>query len=368
MLSVLMSRALSRSLRIGVALVVATILLFAIAQQARVVGTWWLELSRYLPFPALLGPAAVALVVSRWLGRWWMAASAVALVAVLTLVMGFEWNRPDTEGVPLRLMTYNIKAYRAEGIPGGFAALAKEVALQNPDVLVMQDAQPISRARPPISTLPHTFLAGQYAVASRYPLRSCALRRTGSPDDEISYVHCVLEVDGSDVDLVTVHFESPRTGLNAARREGLGGVDEWKQNFEVRLGQARALARELLELRRPLIVAGDLNAPETSPVIRTLLGSGLRDAYSSAGRGYGYTHGHALRLGFSFLRIDHVLLNSEIGVSRCFVGNSEASEHRPVIADLLLRRPGIPLTRGGEAMSDRNMLAPNQGVVHRLGT
>jgi endonuclease/exonuclease/phosphatase (EEP) superfamily protein YafD len=74
----------------------------------------------------------------------------------------------------------------------------------------------------------------------------------------------------------------------------------------------------------------------------------LRDAFSSAGRGYGYTHGHSTRLGFSFLRIDHVLLSPEIGVADCFVGQKEASDHRPVIADLLLQRadratpPSIP--------------------------
>ena len=61
-------------------------------------------------------------------------------------------------------------------------------------------------------------------------------------------------------------------------------------------------------------------------------------AFSSAGFGYGYSHGHALRFGFSFLRIDHMLVSKEIGVADAFPGGWQASEHRPVIADLLLRR------------------------------
>jgi endonuclease/exonuclease/phosphatase (EEP) superfamily protein YafD len=85
-------------------------------------------------------------------------------------------------------------------------------------------------------------------------------------------------------------------------------------------------------------VAGDLNAVESSPIVRTLLALGLRDAFSSAGRGYGYSHGHSLRLRHDFLRIDHILVSPQVGVMDSFVGQSNASDHRPVIADLVLRR------------------------------
>ena len=129
-----------------------------------------------------------------------------------------------------------------------------------------------------------------------------------------------------------------RRGLNATRHEGAEGIDDWQQNFEDRLSQSRRLAADVAKREHPLIVAGDLNAPETSPVIRTLLDRGLRDAFSSAGRGYGYTHGHSTMLAISFLRIDHILVSPEIGVVDAFAGGKEGSEHRPVIADLLLKR------------------------------
>ena len=73
-------------------------------------------------------------------------------------------------------------------------------------------------------------------------------------------------------------------------------------------------------------------------MVRTLLALGLRDAFASAGRGYGYTYGHTLRPAFSFLRIDHVLVGPEFEVRDCFVGGDEGSDHRPVIADIALRR------------------------------
>ncbi|MET0207900.1 MAG: endonuclease/exonuclease/phosphatase family protein [Burkholderiaceae bacterium] len=327
---------------------IAGIVSLTLAQQAGTVGPWWLELSRYLPYPALLVPAVVALLISCRLGWRWVVASGIALALVLVFAMGFAWGRPDVKrdgDVPLRFMTYNIKAYKAALRPDGFAELAREVARQAPDILVAQDSYgpyrkdeaagmwPDGRA----FGMPYSFAAGQYVVASRYPVRACSSGSIDQRNQVHSYVRCVVDVNGVELNVVTVHFESPRNGLNAARREGFDGVEDWEQNYEDRLGQSRALARDLqANGARPLIVAGDLNAPEASSVVRTLLAGGLRDAFSSASRGYGFSYGHALRLGFSFLRIDHVLVSPEVGVANVFVGGAQASEHRPVIADLLL--------------------------------
>lgn len=331
------------------ALLIAALVLLTLAQQAGSLGPWWLELTRYLPYPVLLGPALLALLLSCALGWRWVLASLATLGLVGSLGMGLAWGRPDAAGTPLRFMTYNIKAYRAVLHKDGFEALAREVALHQPDILVTQDNHGASRAQAAALWpggrafgLPYSYAVDQYVVASRYPLRDCAHGRIDYRGQAHGYVRCAVDVNGVAVDVVTAHFESPRSGLNAARREGLDGADDWRENYEERFGQARALARDLREQRagaRPLIVAGDLNAPESSPVIRALLGVGLRDAFSSAGRGYGFSYGHALRLGFSFLRIDHVLVSPEIGVVDCFVGSAAPSEHRPVIADLLLQRP-----------------------------
>ena len=61
------------------------------------------------------------------------------------------------------------------------------------------------------------------------------------------------------------------------------------------------------------------------------------DAFSIAGTGFGYTYGHSLWPGISFLRIDHVLVSPEFDVADCFTGNKQGSTHRAVVADTILK-------------------------------
>ncbi len=322
-------------------LLLAGVAALTLAQRAGTVGPWWLELSRYLPYPALAAPAIVALLLSRGLGWRWTLASLAVLVLVATVTMGLVWSTPDPGPANLRLMSYNVKAVKAAQRSGGFAALAREVALQHPDILLMQDARGLVDARvgvdgPPGSMfgLPEISAYDQYVIASRWPLHDCRPGRVG----DIGFLQCEVALPGGSLQLVTVHFESPRNGLNATRREGLEGAAEWGRNYDERLAQSRLLAAALRTTPRPLVVAGDLNAPDTSSVVRTLLDLGLRDVFSAGGRGYGYSYGQALPLGFSFLRIDHILASPEIGVVHCEIGHAGPSEHRPVVADLSLTR------------------------------
>lgn len=340
------SRSTSRLLRGLVAVLLGAAVLWTVAQQIGRFGPWWLELSRYLPYPVLLVPVLLALALAFAIGWRWVVASLATLGLVATLAMGLAWGSPDAGTTPLRLMTFNIKAYKASKQAGGLQAIVAEVEAHRPDILLAQNGQDLTAAQTRLLRpgggafgLPYFFAFGEYTIASRYPLEGCAPGRLYFGGRQVlPYVRCAVTVDGVALILVSVHFESPRKGLNAARHEGLEGVDNWRQNFSDRLEQSRTLADDLALAPRPLIIGGDLNAPESSPVVRRLLALGLRDAFTSAGRGYGFSYGQAMRTGFSFLRIDHLLVSPGIGVHDVTVGAGDVSDHRPVIADLLLRR------------------------------
>jgi len=328
----------------AVLVVAGLVLVVALALGFRYGGDsmWWLEIARYVPFPAYLVPALL-LVACAWpLGWRWRALSLVAPAIVATELMGLCVGSPDEGSVRLRFMTYNVKAYIAKKSPDGYAKLAWEIASQDPDVIVMQDANPMSDD----DELPDTILAAlkgrtvfhanQYIVASRFPLSRCGLGDISVHEEDTRFVHCTLNVAGRDIDLFTVHFVSPRSGLNAARGQAAGGLSGWETNFSDRLSQSILLAATVGRSSHPVILAGDLNADEHSPILRRLLAAGLRDAFSSSSFGYGYTLGHDLKPGFSFLRIDHVLASPDIGVADCATGGREASQHRPVVCNLLV--------------------------------
>jgi endonuclease/exonuclease/phosphatase (EEP) superfamily protein YafD len=332
-------------LRVVVALLLASVLALTAAQQLVSDGPWWLELSRYLPYPLLVAPAVVALLLSLGLGWRWLAAAIATVALFATVAMGLVWNadRGGAAPVDVRFMTYNVKALLAIERPGGLAALAAEVERHHPDVVVMQDSSPLMRGRNPerpgpMFGLPEVRKESQYVIASRWPLRDCTTARADAGGEALLFARCSVERPGGAFELVDVHLESPRSGLVAARKEGLDGIDLWQNNHSGRLAQARALAVVLRTSARPLVLGGDLNAPDSSAVIQSLLAIGLRDAFASAGRGWGYTYGHRLRPRFSFLRIDHVLVSDDVEVVRAFVGGKDASDHRPVIADLRLPR------------------------------
>ncbi|MEY4751410.1 MAG: hypothetical protein RIQ60_3624 [Pseudomonadota bacterium] len=318
-----------------------------------VTDQWWVELLRYLPFALWLAMAATVALLSLAQRLPWRLASVMALLLVLTTVMGLQLPHGESGVGRLRVMTYNIKSYLAVEHSDSFARIAWEVIQEDPDVLVLQDAGLIDVQRPSANDSVLAMLRdrriysfGQYVVASRVPMKDCQPGDIAFRGQPHSYVRCTLVARGREIDLVTAHLLSPRDGLNATRHSRLAGIAEWRQNFADRLSQAHKLVTDLslgrsasINAGRParsLILAGDLNAPESSPVVQALLDLGLRDAHSVAGSGYGYTHGHSLRPGVSFLRIDHILVSRDLSVAETHVGGEQGSEHRPVIADLWL--------------------------------
>ena len=88
-------------LRFVVAALVAASLLLTGAQQLGSDGPWWLELSRYLPFPIFLAAPVVALLFSFGLGWRWLLASVAALVLMLWLVDGLRLARPGRRSARL---------------------------------------------------------------------------------------------------------------------------------------------------------------------------------------------------------------------------------------------------------------------------
>jgi len=119
------------------------------------------------------------------------------------------------------------------------------------------------------------------------------------------------------------------------------------QSARLRDGELEALLPALRDLaRRPLVLAGDLNATDATPAYQVLRRLGLRDAHRVAGWGFGFTFpaGGSLDLPLArasippVARIDYVLHSTALAARRAFVvPDSAGADHLSVVADLSLR-------------------------------
>lgn len=313
---------------------------------------WWFgALNLYLPQVIWAVPgvliAAISLIVA-W--RWtWVPLLGVALVA--GPLMGLCWPLHSTHkpsaGLPLRVMTWNIKY----GIHDKLAhmAIMYEIERNKPTVVLLQDAGGVLNS--PLGDYFSTWNVrsdGQYIIASKLPLSVFQVRRISFYGEEHTCLRTQLQFGGTKVALYNVHLQSPREGLDAMRiarnkpRNLPKAIQQLKYNVKARLIQVHALREYLRQESGPVIIAGDLNSPDSSQVCAILRDINLHDAFAEGGKGYGYTYGHFLFQNklpdhnLSWMRIDHIMMSSQFQSRNCWVGTGKASDHRPVIADLVL--------------------------------
>ena len=297
------------------------------------------SLNLYLPQWLWALPIVFLVPATWWLARRWAWVPVIPLLWVLGPGMGlcWHWGWPASPGDStaggasrLRVMTYNIKWGRRDE-----AAIVRDIETFRPDLIQMQDAGGVTDGAIGRALAGWNVRTdGQYLVASRLPLPTLEARDISFPNSTPH--HCVrylLRVGGADVTVYNVHLLSPRAGLVSVRQHQTEGMEG---NAEQRLVEEARLADYVAAEPGPTLVTGDLNAPVQSLVCRRLFGAGLRDAFSEAGFGYGYTYGGYTRVGHPYVRIDHILVSRRWRVQHCWVGNAAGSDHCPVIADLTL--------------------------------
>lgn len=230
-------------------------------------------------------------------------------------------------GVPLRVATANLLWTNPDP-----ARLVAGLTAAAPDVLLLQEVTPevlaALRSAGALDPYPHQVLDARSwvhggAILSRLPLaggRSFAL--AGSP------LTCAdVVTGGGPVRVVNVHLVAPIGGPSRVR--------VWAE-------QLAGLAALDAPAGGHLVLAGDFNATGQHRPMARLLASGLRDAQRVAGGGLAPTWPATGRPGFPVLRLDHVLVGPGVGVAAVRRGRGPGSDHRPLIADLVLPGPTPP--------------------------
>jgi endonuclease/exonuclease/phosphatase family metal-dependent hydrolase len=241
-------------------------------------------------------------------------------------------------------MTCNAKYGKRD-----ISALIDDILWNEPDVVLLQDAE--NSLSGPLGKFFREWNVksnGQYIIASKFPISDTKLCSISFPGENHTCLRCELLIGTAIITVYNVHLETPREGLNAFRAVKRRptylsqAVQRFEYNVEARLIQARTLSGYISKEEGPVIVAGDLNSPDASLACAMMRNAGLHDSFDESGKGYGYTYGQFLLehrvpwVHFPWMRIDHIMTNSHFQSSRCWAGTEKASEHRPVIADLLL--------------------------------
>jgi vancomycin resistance protein VanJ len=305
---------------------------------------WFSTVNLYLPqlawgLPAFLFFPFAFLV--RGHRPWLVALPLVPLLLVVAPLMGLRGYLPkpqpeiDASKPALRIMTYNIENGK-EGL-----GVLLEITRSQPDILLMQEFGS-DFEKPFLNAFPgwNIKIDGELAIATRFPLSQFERKELPKLSNDRwkqpAYVRAVVDTGDTKVALYNCHLSTPRSAFEALRHRAPSALDLIAINTRDRLAQGAALASAIAQETRPTVLGGDFNAPENSLVLLPIQQSNFRNTFSEAGTGYGYTKGHDLRLGLSFVRIDHLYASKHWAVHNSFAGDKAGSDHRPMIAELTL--------------------------------
>ncbi|MFF3856617.1 endonuclease/exonuclease/phosphatase family protein [Micromonospora sp. NPDC002575] len=269
--------------------------------------------------------------------RRWAAGIAVASALVVLAATGLPSgvpapHRPDTPPAAVRLVAYNIRM--GYGLDGRFDpdGLARVIAHERPDVVVLGEvdrgwllngghdtlALLAARLRMPYVFAPAADPLWGDAILSRFPVaaaRSERLAPVGAPTGAQALGVTVDVGGGVRLAVVATHLQPP------PGREPVT--------------QARAVAGFALRYAAglPLVVAGDLNTEPGAPRYAEFTGAGLVDALASA-RPLPTSPADDPRE-----QIDHVLVSAGVLAAGAVAPRSTASDHLPVAVTLTLTLP-----------------------------
>jgi vancomycin resistance protein VanJ len=280
-----------------------------------------------LALPLLL---LVPLVV---LGRRWRSAAALGLAALVLAgpILGVRasFSRIGANRGDVRLMTCNV--HRQQLDPHDLAAYIAKV---HPDVMALQGWSDVNQAALFTEDGWDVRREGELLIASRWPIESVTnlpISDGGDTPKEERGVATLARLRGpaGPVNVVSLHLASPHAGLNALWN---GEGARLAANVERRWRESARLREQLASVQGPLLMAGDFNTTDDSPIFREHWPD-FTDAFDASGWGLGYTYWN----DHTQIRIDHVIGGTEWRFARCWVGPDVGSPHRPLVADAKLR-------------------------------
>ena len=316
-------------------LIIVPLLICAAARAARLEESSSLLLLATGLTPLLGPPALVALAIGLWQRRRPLAvvsaATAAAHLCSALSGLGAPVGGPSPAGTLPALRLFSANVYQEANRDLG--RIGQEIRASAPDLVALQEVDPDGAAGLQRSGVLAAF---PYAVTelrkgpsgiglwSRFPVADSHVRDVHG----MAVIKATILLGADRLRLYTVHTVAP-LGDDRAR---------WR-------AQLRWVEQEIRRERGPLVVAGDFNATRYHHSFRRLLSERLGDAHERRGRGWATTWPRDRWPLPPLLRLDHVLVSPDIGVRSIKEGLGQGSDHRPIIAELVLRSGAAALGR-----------------------
>ncbi|MCW5936249.1 MAG: endonuclease/exonuclease/phosphatase family protein [Fimbriimonadaceae bacterium] len=279
-------------------------------------------------------PLALALPFALARRNWKRLALSILLQTGLFVYAG-QWHFPRStaasEPGQIRVMSYNVQHCWA-----GVEKVAATIRRCDPDIVCMQeldwrgeDAATYNALR---KALPEYrfYCSNGRTTATRLPIEW--QREVWLTEFSFSWscVETKVRKGGATLRVVNMHMPSFRTDVMLGRPLH----QLWRRFGEVGTEQA-CLLRKVVPIAKghgdPAVLAGDMNRSPSGQSLRELQRWG-RDAWAERGIGPGWTMPSRTPLQ----RIDHVWLFGRTGCATAFVESSGASDHNPLVVDVLV--------------------------------
>ena len=279
-----------------------------------------------------------------------MRRSRTSIAALLLSLAGVACAHVPAAGseIPLRVMTYNIRSGN-----GNLAGTADAIRASAPDLVALQEVD-VHWAERSNFVDQATVLGEQLRMQVRFArIYQFAGTLPQDPPREFGVAllskfpildwsnHIIARLSTQETNPVP----APLPGFLEARID-VGSISvrvfnthlDYRSDPRIRQQQVAEMLAYIGDTSVPTLLFGDLNAPPDAPEIQLLL-ERLHDAWpASAGPGLTDPADEPRK------RIDYVLVSKHFRVRSASVPVTLASDHRPVIVDLVLRR-----TDGGAA-------------------
>jgi vancomycin resistance protein VanJ len=245
---------------------------------------------------------------------------------------------PAAAGPTFRVLSFNVAAGRGYGQAGPVLDLIQSV---QPDLVALQEVRGDALetiGAPVLEHYPYQGRSQDGVILSRVPVVDIYPFRPDIGAHEGLVAEAI--VGGQVVTLVNAHPFLP-TAYPRWRREGLHLARHYRTD------DRNDAVTELLEFLEatdgPRLLVGDFNMSASSFAYQ-LITTGLRDAYSEAGWGFGHTAPATMEpavpgISLPLFRVDYIFHSPELTALRAWVGPYTHSNHLPVIADLQLLAP-----------------------------